>query len=121
MFGHIEMQYLATIVVVRKNCAARRIIDLGVGHQKSLAQVSKLFPTNITMLKTVQSRRGNDSVLRARTPVDGPFCSSVLVSAQCDFGVISYAVRERTQEIGVRVALGASPLDVLSILVRQGM
>ena len=37
------------------------------------------------------------------------------------YGVMSYSVRQRTREIGVRIALGAGPGDVVSILARRGI
>ncbi len=37
------------------------------------------------------------------------------------FGVISFAVSERTREIGVRMAMGAGRGDVMKLIMRQGL
>jgi putative ABC transport system permease protein len=59
---------------------------------------------------------------RFRTLLVGAFAAlAVLLAVVGVAGVISYAVGRRTQEIGVRVALGASRQQVVSLLLAQGM
>ena len=88
------------------------------------AEVHRLDPD--LPIDSVQPLRDvvRDSVSepRFRTLLLSVFALTALVLAAIGvYGLISYSVAQRTREIGIRVALGARPAQVIAPIVREGM
>jgi putative ABC transport system permease protein len=57
---------------------------------------------------------------RLRTALIGSFAALALILAMIGIGgVVAWSVSQRTNEIGIRMALGARPSDVMAMIARQ--
>jgi len=85
---------------------------LAIDHDQPLSDIA-------TMTELTEASEGP---LRLMMMLLGTFAGvATLIAAIGIYGVIAYSVGERTREMGIRRALGAERVDILSLVVGQGL
>jgi ABC-type antimicrobial peptide transport system permease subunit len=103
--------------VVRTQVEPRSVSE---AVQEQLRQASGLPVSNVRTMTEVVSRSTSRQQFNMRLMTVFGVCA-LLLAAIGIYGLMAYSVERRTQEIGIRLALGAPTSQVRRMVVRQGM
>src|SRR5581483_2473185 len=105
-------------VVVRTSAPPRAVLP---AIQKAMSEIDRNLPMVDTMTMEEQISKGLQRERMFATLCNAFGILALVLSVVGLYGVISYGASRRRAEIGVRLALGAKPVNVLSMILRQGL
>ena len=96
-------------------------MDVAPALRRAIWEVESDIP--ISGLEVMESRLARSLAQpRFRMVLVGVFGLVALVLASMGlYGVLAYFVRQRARELGIRIAMGARPANILALVVARGM
>jgi putative ABC transport system permease protein len=89
--------------------------------RREIAAVDPGVPISEDMQMTEQINASYMPVFLARSVLVCSGAMALFLSSLGLYAILSFAVSQRTREIGIRLALGAAPTHVITLLLRQGL
>jgi predicted permease len=105
-------------VVVRTSMPPRTVLP---SIRQSMTELDRNLPMVEVVTMEEQISKGLQRERMFATLCNGFGILALVLSAVGLYGVISYGTSRRRGEIGVRLALGAKPRNVISMILRQGL
>src|SRR6185503_3381034 len=109
-----------TTLVVRTNTDPTSLANAVRGEIRNLDSDAAIL--NVNTMEGMISQTQASFIRRFPALVIGIFAGVALLLASIGiYGVVSYSVSQQIHYIGIRMALGAGPTDILRMVLKQGM
>ncbi len=113
-----QVPWLSATLLVRSDANSQPLVE---AVREKIAEVDRTLPVSgiLSMDDVIASSVAQPRLIAQFIGVFAGF--ALLLAAIGMYGVTAYSVTQRKQELGIRIAMGATPSDILRLVVGQGL